>query len=153
MGILVALSGTPEWTTVSDLIERHERAAVRDSVPMPGLAAMLSASSRLPRAVVTLLPETTARSVLDAHGIRLEVLVGRRSDLAPKPAPDQLLEACRLLGVHHADALMIGDSTWDMEAARTAGCGFTGLTNGRRSEFPPGTDVVTDLFAVAERIQ
>ena len=153
MGILVALAGRPEWSEVSELIERHEQAAVRDSTPMPGLSVALEATSRLPRAVVTLLAPDTARAALEMHGVGLEVLVGRRSDLAAKPAPDQLIEACRLLGVHPADALMIGDSTWDLEAASRAGCGFTGLTNGARSEFPAGTDVVPDLFAVADRVQ
>lgn len=152
MGILVALSGDDRWQEVSDVIERHEVAAIERSHAMPGLSAALAATERLPRAVVTLLPPNAARAALDRHGISIEHVVGRRSDLRPKPAPDQLLEACRLLGVHRADAIMIGDSTWDQQAAEAAGCGFAGLTNGGPSEFPAGVETIDDLEELASRL-
>ncbi len=152
MGILVTLSGDDRWQGVSDVIERHEMAAIERSHAMPGLAAALLATERLPRAVVTLLPPPAARAALDRHGIAIEHVVGRRPDLRPKPAPDQLLEACRLLGVHRADAIMIGDSTWDQQAAEAAGCGFTGLTNGGRSEFPEGVETIDDLDELVARL-
>jgi phosphoglycolate phosphatase-like HAD superfamily hydrolase len=153
MGILVALSGDDRWSQVSDLIKRHELAGVEASEAMPGLAEILEASARLPRAVVTLLPPGAARAALDRHGVEIEVVIGRRPDLRPKPAPDQLLEACRRLGVHHADAIMIGDSTWDHAAAVAAGCGFTGLTNHGPNEFPDGVEVFPDLAALADRVE
>lgn len=153
MGILVALSGDERWKQVSDTIERHELAAIDRSVAMPGLEAVLESSERLPRAVVTLLPPVAARAALDRHGVHIEIVVGRRSDLRPKPAPDQLLEACRQLAVHPGDAIMIGDSTWDHAAAVAAGCGFTGLTNHGPNEFPEEVEVFDDLTELATRIE
>lgn len=139
MGVLVALTGDSRWQQVSDLIESYERAAVERSVMMPGVGEALAATRPNPRAVVTLLPPETARVVLRHHGldayIDLDLLVGRRTDLAAKPAPDQLLEGCRLLGVEPTETVMIGDSTWDAVAAEAAGCGFVGVTNGGASEF------------------
>ena len=38
-----------------------------------------------------------------------------------KPAPDLVLEACRLLGVQPAEAAVIGDTVVDVEMARAAG--------------------------------
>jgi phosphoglycolate phosphatase len=143
MGVLVALSGDPRWQSVSDVIERHELVAVGRSVAMPGLDVVRSLE--LPTAVVTLLPPGAARSTLDHHGIDIPMLVGRRPDLAPKPAADQLLAACAQLGVAPGEAVMVGDSTWDLAAAEAAGCGFVGLTNGGPSEFPAGTTVVEGL--------
>jgi phosphoglycolate phosphatase len=147
MGVLVALTGDERWQEVSDIIESHERRAVERSVIMPGVAEALTATGDNPRAVVTLLPPQTARVALRQHGLGsyldLDLVVGRRSDLAAKPAPDQLLEGCRLLGVEPAEAVMIGDSTWDAVAAEAAGCGFVGVTNGKASEFGPRPFAVT----------
>lgn len=44
-----------------------------------------------------------------------------------KPAPDLLLLACDELGVQPAQALMVGDSRFDREAARHAGVQFAGF--------------------------
>jgi phosphoglycolate phosphatase-like HAD superfamily hydrolase len=153
MGILVALSGDPRWAEVSDTIERHELAAIERSTAMPGLTEMLELSSRLPRAVVTLLPPGAARAALARHGVEIDIVIGRRPDLRPKPAPDQLIEACQRLGVHHADAIMIGDSTWDHAAAVAAGCGFTGVTNHGPNEFPDDVEVYADLLELSDRIE
>jgi phosphoglycolate phosphatase len=143
MGVLVSLSGDPRWQRISDVIERHELAAISRSVAMPGLDRV--ASLEIPMAVVTLLPPGAARRTLDHHGIDITTLVGRRSNLAPKPAADQLLAACAELGVEPAGAVMVGDSTWDQVAAQAAGCDFIGLTNGALSEFPPGTMLADGL--------
>lgn len=143
MSVLVSLSGDPRWQRVSDVIERHELAAISQSVAMPGLEKV--ASLDLPVAVVTLLPPGAARLTLDHHAVDIATLVGRRSDLAPKPAADQLLAACAELGVEPTEAVMVGDSTWDQVAAHVAGCDFIGLTNGALSEFPNGTTVVDGL--------
>jgi phosphoglycolate phosphatase len=153
MDVLVALAGRPRWQIVSDAIERHEEAAIPRSVPMPGLRSILDATAQLPRAVATLLPAGTARAVLDRHGIVVDALVARRSDLAPKPAPDPCLAAAAALGFGDALAsvLMVGDSTWDLACARAAGAAFVGLRNGARSEFPPDVDTVENLSELARR--
>jgi phosphoglycolate phosphatase len=151
MGALVALANDPRWPTTSAVIEQHEAAAVSASVAMPGLIEALAATAHLPRAVVTLLPEGTARRVLDRHGVSIDVLVPRRPDLSPKPAGDQLVAAADALGLPAADLVMVGDSTWDERAAVAAGTDFVGLRNRRRSEFASGIDTVDDLVELAGR--
>jgi phosphoglycolate phosphatase len=136
MGILVALGGDPRWTSVSEVIERHELSAVPRSTAMPGLADALALVEEVSKGVVTLLPDRAAHAALDRHGVEIPVVVGRRSDLAVKPAPDQLFAACHLLDADPGATTMIGDSTWDFEAARAAGCHFVGVTNGGPNEFP-----------------
>ena len=127
MSILVALSGTDRWAEVSDLIAAHELRAVPQSHPMPGLEEAMTISDHQPRAVVTLLAEEPARAALRHHRVSIPVVVPRRADLRPKPAADQILEACRLLGVAPSETVMIGDSSWDAEAAVHAGCRFVGV--------------------------
>jgi phosphoglycolate phosphatase len=153
MQILGVLAGDRRWEVASSLIERHELAALPRSRPMPGLRELNEALGILPSAVVTLLGPAATRQVLDMHGVVTPVAVPRRADLRPKPAPDQLEESCRLLGVEPGDSLMVGDSTWDREAAVAAGIGFIGVTNHRGSEFPAGTATVDDLTDLVPRLR
>lgn len=149
MSILVALSGDRRWTEVSDLITAHELRAVPRSHLMPRLGEAMVRSDHLPRGVVTLLSEEPARSALRHHGVDIPVLVPRRADLRPKPAPDQILGACRSLAVAPADTVMIGDSSWDAEAAANAGCGFVGVaaTEAGISRFGSHVATASDLVA------
>ena len=152
MSILVALSGDPRWSEVSEAIAAHETAAVAASHTMPRLEEALVRVQGTPRAVVTLVAEAPARAVLARHGVDIPVLVPRRPDLRPKPAADQLLEACRLLGVAPSRTVMIGDSTWDAEAAASAGCGFVGVaaTEDGATRFGCGVATGDDLVAALE---
>ena len=152
MSILVALSGDPRWGDVSEAIAVHEVAAVTASHAMPRLEEALELAHGIPRAVVTLVAEAPARAVLARHGVDMPVLVPRRPDLRPKPAADQLLKACRLLEVAPSSAVMIGDSTWDAEAAANAGCGFVGVaaTRDGATRFGSGVTTAGDLVDALE---
>ncbi len=152
MSILVALSGDPRWSEVSDLMAGHEVAGVPSSRPMPRLAGALPLVRHRPAAVVTLVSEEAARAVLRRHGVDISVLVARRPDLRPKPAGDQIIDACRLLGVAPSDSVMIGDSTWDSEAVADAGCGFVGVaaTAAGASRFGSRVATAVDLVAALD---
>jgi phosphoglycolate phosphatase len=133
MAVLHALLGDPRWRDVSESIAAHERAAIPRSRPMPTVLDELDRLAGLPTAVVTLLPVDVARQALVENGIGVgpgapvDLIVGRDPDIRPKPAPDGVLAACRRLGASPATSVMIGDSTWDAEAARRAGVGFVGV--------------------------
>ena len=147
MALLVACAGDERWALVSAAIEAHERAAIPGSRAMPGLAEAWEDTAGIPRAVVTLLTEDVTRRVLAHHGIaeadRVPV-IGRDAARRPKPAPDGLLAACTSLGVPPVDAVMIGDSTWDLQAALEAGTGFVGVPVTPGS-MPAGTTVASGL--------
>lgn len=78
-------------------------------------------------AVVTNTPAPLARTLIGRAGARPDVLVGGTDVPRPKPAPDMVLRACELLEVAPRDALLVGDSRFDREAARAAGVPFAGL--------------------------
>ncbi|MCX6460346.1 MAG: HAD hydrolase-like protein [Actinobacteria bacterium] len=148
MGLLVACSGNPLWQRVSDAIEHYEREAIPSSAPMPGLAEAWAACLEVPRAVVTLVPESVARAALHWHGIDTAdlIVMGRRADQRPKPAADGLIAACTALGVDPRHAVMIGDSSWDLGAAEAAGTSFVGVPT-RPENLPPGTRTADNLVA------
>ena len=131
MSVLHAFLDDPRWSDISDAIAVHERRAIPESHLMPTVADARPTLVASPTAVVTLLPADVAIAVLDYHdleiGREIDFVVGRDPRIKPKPEPDGVVEACRLLGVRPHDALMIGDSTWDAQAALAAGAGFVGV--------------------------
>lgn len=127
MATLVALAGDERWDAASRAVAVHERAAIPESVAMPGLGSLEDALAGAPRAVVTLLPEDVAREVLLHHGVDIEVIIGRDPRIAPKPSGAGLVVAAQRLGVPITECVMIGDSTWDHAAAVDAGAAFIGV--------------------------
>jgi phosphoglycolate phosphatase len=73
-----------------------------------------------------------------------------------KPDPEPVLTACSRLGVRPADALMIGDSANDVQAARAAGCPVWcvpyGYNEGRPVESLDCDAIVPDLASAARRL-
>lgn len=127
MAILVALAGDERWGPVSRAVAAHERAAIPQSVAMPGLESLNDALAGSPRAVVTLLPEDVACDVLAHHGVSIDVIVGRDPRIPAKPSGAGLVVAAERMGVPVIDCVMIGDSTWDHAAAVDAGAAFIGV--------------------------
>ena len=74
------------------------------------------------RALVTNTQLGLARAILGATGLaaHFDDIEGARPGVREKPEPDLLLAALDALGVPAADALMIGDSRYDEEAAAAA---------------------------------
>lgn len=148
MATLFSLSGdTTDWARADDIVSRHELSAIDQATAMPFLDEFLDATQGVPRAIVTLMGQAPAEESCARFGIEVPVIVGRRAHLLPKPAPDQIEAALGLLGIPADEAVMLGDSPWDADAAIAAGAGFLGLTNGRPSVFSEETLVVEDLAA------
>lgn len=91
--------------------------------PYPGVAATLDAlrSDGRPVAVFTGASTRAARTLLEAAGLEVDVLVGGDDMGRPKPAPDGVVEAARRLGTDLLDVVYVGDAANDTRAARAAG--------------------------------
>ena len=63
-----------------------------------------------------------------------EVIITRDDVENHKPNPDPILLACRRLGIKPEEAVYVGDSVVDYQAARNAGMSFTGVISGAASE-------------------
>jgi phosphoglycolate phosphatase len=76
----------------------------------------------------------------------------RTVDEAPsKPAPGMLLQLFDELGVFAHQALMVGDTAWDLQMASNAGCGGVGvLTGGHSREQLEAAAALACLGSVAE---
>lgn len=103
-------------------------------------------------AVATAKGRTGLERELDATGLRPFFHATRTVDEAPsKPAPGMLLGIFDELGVAPGDALMIGDTSFDLEMALNADCrGIGVLSGGQRLEHLTPHRPVAVLASVRE---
>jgi len=114
----------------------HEQAYARrlqQVRPLPGTKQLLSHLSemRVPWAIATSGRRETAAHSVELLGIPGDVPVVTRDDvLHAKPDPDLFLEAMRRLRLDATAAIIVGDSIWDMLAARRARALGVGVLSG-----------------------
>lgn len=78
-------------------------------------------------AVVTNTPRDLAEGMLVAAGLNWDEIVGGTDVPSAKPAPDMVFRALDQFGVSAESAIMVGDSTYDRDAANAAGVAFIGF--------------------------
>src|ERR1700687_345000 len=117
---------TPEQA--QELQKRHAAAYQRYQnaiQPLPGARELLQQLSRanVPYAIATSGRPEGARSALERLGVGPEIPVITRQEVQrAKPDPDLFLAAAQRLNIPIARAMVVGDSVWDLLAARRAGC-------------------------------
>jgi phosphoglycolate phosphatase len=143
-------------------IYEHHYAAEsgRRSVPFPrvveGLRALRHAG--VPLACITNKAERFTVDLLERTGLGgfFGVVVCGDMVTRKKPDPEPVLAACARLGIRPDEAVMIGDSANDVQAARAAGCGVWcvpyGYNEGRPVESLDCDVLVPDLAEAARRL-
>jgi HAD superfamily hydrolase (TIGR01509 family) len=118
------------------LQELHAKAYRRriDQVrPLPGARELLRRLTELdcPWAIATSGRIESAGPTLALLDLPKDVPIVTRDQVAhAKPNPDLFIEAARRLGVDPMDAVVVGDSVWDLLAARRARMLGVGLLSG-----------------------
>lgn len=108
--------------------------------------------------VVTNKPEIATRKILNYFGFTdlVNVVVGGDTGPKRKPSPDMLVFALQSLGVDVQDALMVGDSPADIDAANAANMRSIAVRGGYTDvpveELGAG-EVIDDLFQLTHRLQ
>jgi len=101
--------------------------------PLPGAAELLAVltEQRVPWAIATSSYASTAHLALGMLGLPEETpMVTRDMVRHAKPDPDLFLAAAAMLGIDPRHAMVVGDSVWDLLAARRAGALGIGLMSG-----------------------
>lgn len=119
-----------------ELQRRHSEAyqqLVQQTRPLPGARELLArlTALKVPWAIATSGLRQTAAHNLEMLEVPDDVPVITR-DLVPhaKPDPDLFLEAIRQLNVQASRTIVVGDSVWDLLAARRAQALGVGLLSG-----------------------
>ena len=118
-------------------LQKHHAAAYARQIaqvrPLPGARELLTYLTRVgvPWAIATSGRRETAGLALEILGVGADVAVVTRDQVEhAKPDPDLFLEAARRLGVDISASVVVGDSVWDLLAARRARALGVGLLSG-----------------------
>jgi len=107
----------------ADIYEKHP---ADFGQPFPGVIQALGTLKEkgIPMCCVTAKPAKARVQVLDALGLTsyLSLALSPEDGFAKKPAPDMLVECCRVMGVSTDETVMVGDTRFDIEAGFNAGC-------------------------------
>jgi HAD superfamily hydrolase (TIGR01509 family) len=125
---------TPEQAEQMKRFHAAAYARLSTSVrPLPGARELLRRLTELgvPWAIGTSGWMESARPMLELLGVPASVPIVTRDQVAhAKPDPDLFIAAVERLGVPMADAVVVGDSVWDLLAARRARALAVGLLSG-----------------------
>jgi len=125
---------TPEQAEQMKRFHAAAYARLSTSVrPLPGARELLRRLSELgvPWAIGTSGWMESARPMLELLGVPASVPIVTRDQVAhAKPDPDLFIAAVERLGVPMTDAVVVGDSVWDLLAARRARALGVGLLSG-----------------------
>jgi HAD superfamily hydrolase (TIGR01509 family) len=130
------LGGELDAETLARLPELHEEAYLRHYegvLPLRGATELLGRLSEfgIPWAIATSGAERTAGRARALLGLAEDVpMVTRDQVRYAKPDPDLFLTAAGRIGVDIRDSIVVGDSVWDLLAARRAGALGIGLLSG-----------------------
>jgi HAD superfamily hydrolase (TIGR01509 family) len=134
---LLRETGRPVSAETAQQLQRWHAEAYRRQVghvrPLPGAKDLLAYLSRanVPWAIATSGRMDSARPALETLGVAADAhLITRDQVQHAKPDPDLFLAAAELLGVGVADSVVVGDSVWDLLAARRARALGVGLLSG-----------------------
>jgi HAD superfamily hydrolase (TIGR01509 family) len=118
------------------LVRLHAEAYARlaDEVrPLPGARELLAylTEAGVPWAIATSARIESARPTLEALGVPAAVPIITRDQVEhAKPDPDLFLAAANALDVAISDSVVVGDSVWDLLAARRARALGVGVLSG-----------------------
>jgi len=160
---VAAVTGRELTTERAEAIDRRAgevfSALNTDPQALPGARHLLQAlaRSRTPWAIATSsLPEQVSRSV-EALGLdKPPVIVDGSHVQHAKPAPDLLLQGADKLRVPASAVFNVGDSTWDIAAAKAAGMTAVAVTTGVMSAqdlVEAGADAVATLEQIESELR
>lgn len=118
--------GDVDEATAEKLRKRHAEEYLRllpQVQPLPGAIELLGELTRMhvPWAIATSGALETAKPAFEMLKIPADVPIVTRDQVKrAKPDPDLFLRAAEKLGVSPRQAMVVGDSVWDMLAARRA---------------------------------
>jgi phosphoglycolate phosphatase len=115
----------PAERALARFIAHYDACCLDTTVAYAGIPELLrDLSARLPLAVLTNKPEGMTRKILEHLGLAagFRLVVGGDSLPARKPDPAGLWHIARALARPPGDLVLVGDSRFDAETARAAGC-------------------------------
>lgn len=121
---------------VSDWLSRYENDAFYLTETYDGIIDMLKSLKSLgvKTAIVTNKSERVAKQIIEGAfgkpGELIDISISEHPKMVLKPAPDELLNVGRQLGIDMSETLYIGDHSIDMQTGKNASARACGVTWG-----------------------
>jgi HAD superfamily hydrolase (TIGR01509 family) len=133
LGLADTLGIDDEMVAVVHWLSRHRRYSSKKFLLVPGVDKMLKQlQGRYPMAVVSARDESSTMAFLEQFDLAkyFDVIVTGQSVKYTKPYPDPILFAAQKMNVAPENCLMIGDTTVDIRAGKSAGAQTVGVLCG-----------------------
>ncbi len=133
LGLADTLGIDDEMIAVINWLSRHRKQSSKTFLLVPGVDEMLKQlHGRYPMAVVSARDEHGTMTFLEQYNLvkYFDVIVTGLSAAHTKPYPDPILLAAQKMNVSPENCLMIGDTTVDMRAGKSAGAQTVGVLCG-----------------------
>ena len=160
LGLADRLGIDDEMTAVIDWLSRHRKQSSKKFLLVPGVDEMLKQLyGRFPMAVVSARNENGTMTFLEQFDLTkyFDVIITGLSAEHTKPYPDPVLLAAKKMNVAPENCLMIGDTTVDIRAGKSAGAQTVGVLCGFGEEpelQKMGADlIVEDTPRIAELLK
>jgi phosphoglycolate phosphatase len=128
--------GRPELKDkVAELFLQHYSVHLLDATrPYPGVAQTLQALRGFRKAVISNKRESLTERVLQGLGLRghFDLVVGADTLPQKKPSPEPVLYVLKQLSLGPQEAILVGDSPYDIQAAHGAGLKCVAVSYGYR---------------------
>jgi HAD superfamily hydrolase (TIGR01509 family) len=133
LGLADTLGIDDEMVAIIHWLSRHRRYSSKKFLLVPGVDEMLrQLHGRYPMAVVSARDENGTMAFLEHFDLvqYFDVIVTGLSAKRTKPYPDPILLAAQKMNVPAENCLMIGDTTVDIRAGKSAGAQTVGVLCG-----------------------
>ncbi|MBI3593078.1 MAG: HAD-IA family hydrolase [Nitrospirae bacterium] len=145
---------------VKRFLDHYSAHLVDNTTVYPGVAETLAELNGYKKAVISNKREALSAETLEKLGLAqyLDLIVGSDTTPERKPSPVPILHVLSKLDIKPEDAVIVGDSNFDIEAGRAAGIKTIAVTYGYRlREILQGADFIIDrmpeLTDILRRIQ
>ncbi len=142
-------SGSNAEIALSRFLGYYAEHLLDNTTVYPHVETTLARLGRYTKAVVSNKREAYSREILQGLGLLeyFDVVLGSDSVQEKKPSPVPILELLKRFNADKDEALVTGDSNYDIEAAKAAGVKVVAVTYGFRSrESLKDADFIIDRF-------
>lgn len=140
---------SPADVVITRFLEYYDNHLIENTVAYPSVKETLAKLGDYKKAVLSNKREVYSKRVLEGIGIfqYFDVVLGSDSVREKKPSPVSIIDLMKTYEVSKEEALIIGDSNYDIEAGKAAGIKVVAVTYGFRSmEFLRDADFIIDTF-------
>lgn len=141
----------PERSEKWKVLEKHEHEATEKATLKPGMREFLDSlgSRGVKKALVTNNSWKNTKHLLKKFGLEFDSIISREKGLW-KPSGAPILAALEELGLRREECCVVGDSPFDIRAARDAGISHIFILNEDRERF---NGMNAELFSSVDEVR